>query len=138
MEGELPFFHLDQAEREGDHVILCSTFEFLFEFQNRIFLEFFVRVSSCSNIKPFEVRGSTVFHNILSILQTLCDIYLISKTSDPALGPKQTPLQHVPVAFSPEADGWGVNLTTYLHIVPRLRMTGGTPSFFCTYNAVPI
>jgi hypothetical protein len=41
-------------------VILCSTFEFLFEFQNRMFLEFFVRVSSCSNIKPFEVRGSTV------------------------------------------------------------------------------
>jgi hypothetical protein len=60
MESELPFFHLDQAEREGDHVILCSTFEFLFEFQNRIFLEFFVRVSSCSNIKPFEVRGSAV------------------------------------------------------------------------------
>jgi hypothetical protein len=37
-------------------VILCSTFEF----QNRIFVEFFVRVSS-SNIKPFEVQGSTVF-----------------------------------------------------------------------------
>jgi hypothetical protein len=44
-----------------DHVILCSIFEFLFEFQNRIFVDFFVRVSSCSNIKPFEVRGSTVF-----------------------------------------------------------------------------
>jgi hypothetical protein len=27
-----------------DHVILSSTFEFLFEFRNRIFLEFFVRV----------------------------------------------------------------------------------------------
>jgi hypothetical protein len=43
------------------HVILCSTFESLFEFQKRIFLEFVVRVSSCSNIKPFEVRGSTAF-----------------------------------------------------------------------------
>jgi hypothetical protein len=37
-----------------------SLFDFLFEFQNRIFLEFFVQVSSCSNIKPFKVRGSTV------------------------------------------------------------------------------
>jgi hypothetical protein len=46
-----------------DHVILRSTSEFLFEFQNRIFLEFFVRVSSCSYIKPFEVRGSTVVSN---------------------------------------------------------------------------
>jgi hypothetical protein len=43
-------------------VILCSTFELLFEFQNRIFFhEYFVRVSSCSNIKPFEVRGSKPF-----------------------------------------------------------------------------
>jgi hypothetical protein len=32
------------------HVILYSTFVILFEFQNRIFLEYFVRVSSCSNI----------------------------------------------------------------------------------------
>jgi hypothetical protein len=46
--------------RRDDHVILCSTFEFLFEFQNQTFLKFFIRVSSCSNIKPFKVRGSTV------------------------------------------------------------------------------
>jgi hypothetical protein len=50
----------ERRRPRDDHVILCSTFEFLFAFQNRIFLEFFVRVSSCSNIKPFEVRGSTV------------------------------------------------------------------------------
>jgi hypothetical protein len=43
------------------HVILCSIFEYLFEFQNRIFPELFVQVSSCSNTKPFEVRESTVF-----------------------------------------------------------------------------
>jgi hypothetical protein len=50
----------DQAEREDDHVILRSSFVFLFEFQNRIFLEFFIPFSSCWNIKTFEVRGSTV------------------------------------------------------------------------------
>jgi hypothetical protein len=50
--------------RDG-HVILCLTFEFLFEFQNRIFLEFFIWVSSCSNIKPFKVWGSTVHQNML-------------------------------------------------------------------------
>jgi hypothetical protein len=33
---------------------------FCTRFQNRIFLEFCVRVSSRSNIKPFEFRGSTV------------------------------------------------------------------------------
>jgi hypothetical protein len=49
-------------------VILCSTFEFLFEFQNRIFLEFFAPVSSCSNIKPFEVRGSTVYRMQMFLL----------------------------------------------------------------------
>jgi hypothetical protein len=38
--------------RRDDHVILCSTFEFLFGFQNRIFLEIFVRFSNCSNYKP--------------------------------------------------------------------------------------
>jgi hypothetical protein len=42
------------STRRDDHVILCSTFEFLFDFQNRIFLEVFVRLSNCSNIKPFE------------------------------------------------------------------------------------
>jgi hypothetical protein len=35
----------------------------LFEFQNRIFFDFFSRVSYCSNNKPFEVRRSTVFKN---------------------------------------------------------------------------
>jgi hypothetical protein len=34
-----------------------STFEYLFEFQTEIF----VRVSSCSRIKPFDFRGSTEY-----------------------------------------------------------------------------
>jgi hypothetical protein len=38
-----------------------STFEFLFEFQTEFFSIFFFRNSSCSRIKPFDVRGSTVF-----------------------------------------------------------------------------
>jgi hypothetical protein len=58
---DIPVNICDIGVPRDDHVILCSTFEFLFEFQNRIFLEFFVRVSSYSNIKPFEVRGSTVW-----------------------------------------------------------------------------
>jgi hypothetical protein len=50
----------ERRRPRDDHVILCSTFEFLFEFQNRIFLAFFIRVCSCPNVKPFEVRGPTV------------------------------------------------------------------------------
>jgi hypothetical protein len=50
--------------RRDDHVILCSTIEFLFEFQNRFFLEFFARVLSCSSIKAFEVRGSAVLSGL--------------------------------------------------------------------------
>jgi hypothetical protein len=49
-----------RARPHDDHAILCSTFEFLFDFQNRIFLKILVRVSSCSNNKQFEVRGSTL------------------------------------------------------------------------------
>jgi hypothetical protein len=51
------------STRRDDCVILCSTFEFLFEFQNRIFLEF------CSSFKLFEhqtFRNSRV-HCILKI-----------------------------------------------------------------------
>jgi hypothetical protein len=52
-----------------DHVILCSTFEFLFEIQNRIFSRIFLRVSCCSDIRPFEVPESTVLCiNIHSLL----------------------------------------------------------------------
>jgi hypothetical protein len=61
-----------QAEREGDHVILSLTFEFLFQFQNGIFLQFFVQISSCSNIKLLEVWGSTVFSELMTLLHKLC------------------------------------------------------------------
>jgi hypothetical protein len=40
-----------------------STFEFLFEFQTEFFSNFLFRVSSCSRIKPFDFRGSTVYWN---------------------------------------------------------------------------
>jgi hypothetical protein len=43
-------------------------FRILIRVSNRIFLEFFVRVSSCSRIKPFDFRGSTVYICILLIL----------------------------------------------------------------------
>jgi hypothetical protein len=69
-------------------VILCSTFEFLFEYQNRIFLDFFVRVSSCSNIKPFEVPGSTVFPRIRT-LGTSVDLLTKRKVSRPTFSPPQ-------------------------------------------------
>jgi hypothetical protein len=36
-------------------------FRIFIRVSNRIFLEFFVRVSVCSRIKPFDFRGSTVF-----------------------------------------------------------------------------
>jgi hypothetical protein len=39
-----PVHNCDIGVPRDDHVILCSTFEFLFEFQNRNFLEIFVRV----------------------------------------------------------------------------------------------
>jgi hypothetical protein len=42
----VPLLYKAWRPRDG-HVILYSTFEFLFEFQNRIFLEFFLRLSSC-------------------------------------------------------------------------------------------
>jgi hypothetical protein len=55
----------ERRRPRDDHMILCSTFECLFEFQSRIFLEFFVRLSSCSNMKPFEDRGSAVFPKLM-------------------------------------------------------------------------
>jgi hypothetical protein len=50
----------ERRRPRDEHVIHSSTLEFLFEFQNLNFLEYFIRISSCPNIKPFEVRGSTV------------------------------------------------------------------------------
>jgi hypothetical protein len=46
-----------------------STFEFLFHFQTEFFSNFFVRVSSCSKIKPFDFRGSTVHEYEIRILE---------------------------------------------------------------------
>jgi hypothetical protein len=41
--------------------IFVRFLRFCLSFKNRIFFEYFVRTSSCSNIKHFEVRGSAVF-----------------------------------------------------------------------------
>jgi hypothetical protein len=50
-------------------VPLVRLSSFCSEFQNLIFIEIYVRVSSCSNINPFEVRGSTVLQNVKYIFQ---------------------------------------------------------------------
>jgi hypothetical protein len=50
-----------------------------------------------------------------------------------ALGPTQPPVQWVPGVLSPRLKrGWGMMLTTYLHLVPRSRMSKS-----CTSLQVP-
>jgi hypothetical protein len=44
-----------------------------------------------------------------------------------ALRPTQPPIQWVPGFFSWGWSGWGVKLTTHLHLVPRSRMRGFIP-----------
>jgi hypothetical protein len=55
------FLFVDSQWHEPHDAVQChargSTFKFLFKFQT----EFFVRVSSCLSIKPFDYRGSTVY-----------------------------------------------------------------------------
>jgi len=52
-------------------------------------------------------------------------IFLSSKTSRPALGPTWTPTQGVLLIFK-TVGVWGLPLT--LHLAPRLRMNGATPT----------
>jgi hypothetical protein len=50
--------------------------------------------------------------------------FLIAPASKPALGPSQPRIQWIPGALSPGVKrGRGVTLTTYPHLVPRLRMS---------------
>jgi hypothetical protein len=46
---------------------------------------------------------------------------IFSKSSRPALGSTQTPIQWVRGALSQWESGWGVKLTTHLQLVPRSR-----------------
>jgi hypothetical protein len=51
-------------------------------------------------------------------------IFLLAPASRPALGPTQPLIQWVPGVLSPGVKrGRGVTLTTYPHLVPRLRMS---------------
>jgi hypothetical protein len=51
------------------------------------------------------------------------------KASRPALVSIQPPLQRVMGAlFSRKESGWNVKLASYLHLIPRLRMSAAIPS----------
>jgi hypothetical protein len=52
----------------------------------------------------------------------------LPQTARHPMGPTQTPIQWVPGGFSAlEVSGRRVNLTAHLHLVPRLRASGGLP-----------
>jgi hypothetical protein len=87
------FLFVDSRCHEPHDVVQCrahgSIFEFLFEFQTEIlsifsfefqteiFSVFFFLVSSCSSIKPFDYRGSTVFQmQLLVITKYYQQLYL--------------------------------------------------------------
>jgi hypothetical protein len=50
------------------------------------------------------------------------DFFFLATASRPALGPTQSPTQWVPRALSPGVKRPGCELTTHLHLLPRLRM----------------
>jgi hypothetical protein len=57
-------------------------------------------------------------------------IFLFSSASRPALEFAQPPIQWVPGTLSLWGKvARGMNLTAYLHLVPRLRMRGDLPPF---------
>jgi hypothetical protein len=49
-------------------------------------------------------------------------IFLFSISSGPALGPNQPPTQWLSGSLSLRGNGWGVKMTTHLHLVPRSRI----------------
>jgi hypothetical protein len=53
-------------------------------------------------------------------------IYLFTKEISPNLEPTQPHIQCMPATMFPYIKRPGVKLTTHLHLVPRLRMTGAT------------
>jgi hypothetical protein len=63
----------------------------------------------------------------LRIFRTALIRMYIHTASIPALEPTQPPIQWVPRYFPRVYSGRGVNLTTHLHLAPRLRMHGDIP-----------
>ena len=55
------------------------------------------------------------------------EIYLLSKTSRPAVGPTHAAIQWVPRFFPRGNSGRGVKLTTQPHLVLKFRMSGAMP-----------
>jgi hypothetical protein len=49
-------------------------------------------------------------------------IFLVSTSSRSYLGPTQPPIQWALGSLSPDVKSMGVKLTSYLHLVPKLRM----------------
>jgi hypothetical protein len=56
--------------------------------------------------------------------QQVVGIFLFTTMSRLALGPSQDPVLLILWALPLGENGWGVKLTTYLHLVPRSRMHG--------------
>ena len=68
----------------------------------------------CTSV-PFPARAKTFFSSL--------------KTSRPALGPSQPPVQRVLLAlFSRKESDCNVKLTSHLHLMPRLRMSAAITS----------
>jgi len=57
--------------------------------------------------------------------------FLFFKTSRPALGSNQPPIQEVPCILPLSKSSQGMKLTTHPHVVPKLRMSGIKPPLPC-------
>jgi hypothetical protein len=65
----------------------------------------------------------------VSIPERARDYYVLHTKPRQVLGPNQPPIQRAPSVLSWRWRSRGMNLTTHLHLVLRLRMGGETSSF---------